>query len=115
MNWNEQFRAETSRQRRGRGARSGPIPVDGISGIPIDAIPKDIFSLTVEVVEIIEKTTKTDDPYYFVHCRDSEGIKFCVVCWSHQWVRFRGAITEGASIALAVSVPKSGYSAYSLA
>ncbi len=92
-----------------------PTQVSGITAIPFEATPQEVFRLAVEVEQIDERETKTGNPYYFVQCRDEEGMTFSVVVWDSQWSRLQGRVQEGAKLELGVRVPKEGYTAFNLA
>ena len=53
----KQFRKEPNKQVEN--THAGPTQVSGISGIPFEATSLDIFCLTVEVDQVIERETKT--------------------------------------------------------
>jgi hypothetical protein len=107
MSWYEQF--------QGQWQNTGQVEVKGISGIPFKATPQDRFCLNVDVEQVFERETKAGEPCYFLHCRDTEGIKFSIVCWEWQWARLQGRAEEGAKLEVVVRVPKEGYSAFTLA
>jgi hypothetical protein len=115
MTWFEQLREDLNKQTQRRQARSGPTPVDGVCGIPCEATPEERFRLTAAVERVYERTTKDGNPCYFLHCRDTAGIQFCVVCWDWQWARLQGRAEEGKSLSLDLRVPREGFSAFSLA
>ncbi len=94
---------------------SGPTQVSGITEIPFEASSKDVFRLTVEIEQIDERRTKTDQPYYFLQCRDEEGMEFSVVVWSSQFARHQGHMKEGAKLEIDIRLPGEGYTAFSLA
>jgi DNA polymerase III alpha subunit len=94
---------------------TGSTQVSGISAIPFEATPQELFRLTVEVEQIDERETKTGNPYYFVQCRDEEGMQFSVVVWASQYARIQSKAQRGATLAIDIRVPKEGYSAFTLA
>jgi DNA polymerase III alpha subunit len=96
-------------------AQAGPIQVNGISGIPFEATSQDIFRLLVDVEEVIERETKTGNPYYFLQCRDEEGMMLSVIVWDWQWANLEGQMEEGTKLELDVKAPKQGFSAFTLA
>lgn len=95
--------------------QSGPIQVSGISAIPFEATPEEVFRLTVEVEQIDERETTSRSPYYFLQCLDEEEMAFSVVVWSSQWARLQGRVKDGAKLEIDVRVPREGYSAFNLA
>src|SRR5262245_45760838 len=104
-----ELQIETGRQKRSEEDRDGPIVVAGVSGWPSGATPGDAFRLTVEVVQVVERTTKIGDPCYFLNCRDARGTRLSVVVWDWQMERFRGQAEEGRTATLDVRVPKEGF------
>jgi DNA polymerase III alpha subunit len=104
---------KTTQQRKND--TSGPIYASGISSIPFEATPQDIFRLTVDVEQVFERETKTGSPYFFLSCRDEEGMTFSVVVWDSQWARIQGRMKEGANVEINIRVPNEGYSAFNLA
>jgi DNA polymerase III alpha subunit len=114
MNWHQQIREETKRQKQPQKKRPGPTEVSGVCGIPTDATPEERFRLTVDLERVCERETKAGDPCYFLNCRDVEGMAISVVVWESQWSRFQGRLKEGITVTLDVRVPKEGYSAFGL-
>jgi len=111
----KQFRREPNKQKQDQNAHAGPTQVNGISGIPFDAKPEDQYRLTVDVEQVIERETKTGNPYFFLQCRDEEGMMFSVIVWDWQWARLEGQMEEETKLELNIRAPKQGFSAFTLA
>lgn len=90
-------------------------PVAGLADIPDEASSDQSFRLTVHVLQIVERITKNDNPFYFLNVRDAAGVSFSIVCWEWQMDKLRTKVTEGETVELNVRVPGDGYQAFTLA
>lgn len=115
MNWSDHFRELKRQQTLPTAPRSKPTSVQSLDNIPPEATPADVYRLPVEVVRIDERETKTGDPCYFLHVKDSDGLRFSVVCWEAQWPKVRERVTVGQQATLDVKVPAGDHSSFTLA
>ena len=111
----KQFRKEPGKQAQDQNTHATATKITGISGIPFGATSLDTIRLAVDVEEVIERETKTGNPYYFLQCRDQEGMMFSVIVWNWQWQRLQGQIEEATKLDLNLHPPKENYSAFTLA
>jgi DNA polymerase III alpha subunit len=114
MTWFDQFRKPNNTKPKRNAHRSPPIPVNGMSDIPLDATPEQCFSLSVTVERICERTTKNGDPCFFLHCRDADTLMFSVICWDWQWTKLHGQVEEGKMVTLKIKVPRDEFTAFTL-
>ena len=109
MNWKKNFRLNNQK------ARTDPQTVASIDDIPEAATCDQSFRITVEIVQIAERVTKTNEPCYFLNVKDDAGLSFSIVAWQAQWETLDGIVTEGGKTTFDVQVPGRGHSAFTLA
>jgi hypothetical protein len=114
MNWSEKLK-QSDRKRKTRATTGSPTSVRSLSEIPIAAKHDEMFRIEVEIERITERTTSSDEPCYFIACRDEEGQSFSIVVWHAQMDELEGTVDEGMHVSFDVRVPKPNYTSFTLA